>query len=55
VPTFRDAQELGGLLRYYLAHEDERKAIAASLPAIVAGETFDARVGDMLAILQREQ
>jgi hypothetical protein len=52
VPTFRDAQELQGLIRYYLRHDDDRRQIAAALPAYVAGDTFDARVSAMLTVLE---
>jgi spore maturation protein CgeB len=41
VPTFRTPAELGGLVRRYLADEDTRAAVAAQLPATVAGRTFD--------------
>ena len=48
VPTFHSATELEKLVRYYLAHEEERMEISAKLPALVAGHTFDARVGQMI-------
>jgi spore maturation protein CgeB len=52
VPTFTTAAEAGELIRYYLSHEQERQAIAAQLPALVAGETFDRRAADILAALK---
>jgi spore maturation protein CgeB len=41
VPTFRTPAELGGLVRRWLADDGERRAVAAQLPAAVAGRTFD--------------
>lgn len=52
VPTFDTAQEAGDLMRYYLAHEDERAEVAAQLPASVREHTFDHRVAEMLRILE---
>jgi spore maturation protein CgeB len=40
VPMTETTQDMENVIRYYLEHEDERKAIAASLPALVAGRTF---------------
>ena len=51
VPTFRTAADLESLIRYYLAHDAERQARAAALPALVADHTFDRRVAEMLAVL----
>ena len=52
VPTFQTAAELEEVVRYYLEHEDERRAIAARLPALVAGHTFDVRAREILRILE---
>ncbi|HET6498160.1 MAG TPA: glycosyltransferase [Coriobacteriia bacterium] len=41
VPTFRDAKDLGDLVRRWLADDGKRRAVAAQLPAAVAGRTFD--------------
>jgi len=51
VPTFRTAAELESVLRYYLAHDVERQAAAAHLPALVAEHTFDRRAEEVLAVL----
>jgi hypothetical protein len=48
VPTFTTSDELSSLLRYWLAHEDERMAVAARLPALVAEDTWIARGGQVL-------
>jgi hypothetical protein len=40
VPTFKSPAELGDLVRYYLAHPEEREAKAARLPGLVSGRTF---------------
>lgn len=52
VPTFETAQEMEGLIRYYLAHEDERRERAAALPGLVAEHTFENRIAPMVAILE---
>ena len=52
VPTFSDAQELTEIIRHYLAHEDERRRLAAQLPGLVAPHTFDDRVAHMLGTLE---
>jgi spore maturation protein CgeB len=54
VPTFKTPEELEAQIRYYLAHPDERAAIAAKLPELVARHTFDSRVVDALEILERQ-
>lgn len=43
VPTFKGADELGQSVRYWLAHEAERREIAARLPALVAGHSWSSR------------
>jgi hypothetical protein len=48
VPVFETSAELSRLLWYWLAHEDERKAVAARLPALVAEDTWIARGGQVL-------
>jgi spore maturation protein CgeB len=55
IPTFADAQEMEDLIRYYLAHEDERKERAAALPALVAQHTFDNRVAAVFDVLEHIQ
>ena len=51
VPVFNDAADLQDLIRYYLAHDDARQAIAAQLPGLVAEHTFDRRAEEVLAVL----
>lgn len=53
VPTFRTAGEAEDLIYYYLEHDEERKAIAAELPALVQFETFDERITDLLDALMK--
>ena len=53
VPTFETAKEAEGLIRYYLAHDQEREEIAAQLPALVQEETFDNRIKKILGVLQQ--
>jgi spore maturation protein CgeB len=48
VPTFRTPQELETLIRHYLAHPDERRAMADVARQHVQRETFDARVRSLL-------
>lgn len=43
VPTFRTPAEMADLVRYYLAHADERAAVAARLPDTVRGCSYDDR------------
>lgn len=52
IPTYRDAAELEGLIRYYLAHEDERRRCADLAQQRVQGHTFDARVGEMMTVVE---
>jgi spore maturation protein CgeB len=54
VPTYTNAEELGETIRYYLAHDEERAAKAALLPGLAARHTFDARVSEMLEILEAQ-
>lgn len=52
VPTFRTPDELERLVRYYLTREDERRAMAARLPALVSGYSYHERartIADTLA------
>lgn len=43
VPTFEGADELGRTVRYWLGHENERQAVAARLPQLVQGHSWDDR------------
>jgi spore maturation protein CgeB len=53
VPTFRTPDELGELVRYYLAHEDERRERAAAMPACVAGHTYRERAEQLVQMLDQ--
>lgn len=51
VPFFNTADDLQTMLHYYLEHDAERAHIAAQLPGLVAGQTFDRRAAELLAVL----
>lgn len=53
VPTFKTAGELSELLAYYLAHDSAREALAARLPDLVAGWSYEARARTIVAGLER--
>lgn len=53
VPTFETPAELERTIRYYLAHDDERQAMAAQLPRAVAGHTFAVRALQITADLEQ--
>lgn len=55
IPTFTDAKEMEGQIRYWLAHDKEREERARALPAMVAEHTFDNRIAPVLAILEHIQ
>jgi spore maturation protein CgeB len=48
IPTFADAPQLEGLIRYYLQAEDERRRLAQIARSIVQGETFANRAEALL-------
>ena len=48
IPTFRNASELEGLIRYFLAHDDERQQLAARARQLVQRETFSRRAEDLI-------
>ncbi len=52
VPTFTTAKELEEMIRYYLAHGQEREEIAAHLPGLVAEHTYENRVDELLQVLE---
>jgi spore maturation protein CgeB len=52
VPTAHTSAEFEQAIRYYLAHEDERRACAADAHRRVEGQTFDARVMELMAELE---
>ena len=55
VPTFDTPQQLEELIRYWLAHDEERRLVAASLPELVRSHTFDNRVETILDVLAHFQ
>jgi glycosyltransferase involved in cell wall biosynthesis len=57
VPTFRTPDELGGLIRRWLADDAGRRGIAAALPLRVPRSTFThraERLGPFLRAIQQE-
>lgn len=52
VPTCETGDELTTLLRYWLSHDEERRAFADRLPALVAEDTWIARGGQVLRELR---
>jgi spore maturation protein CgeB len=52
VPTFSTAEELQSQVRRWLADDSGREALAARLPALVAGQTWAARAAQMEADLR---
>lgn len=55
VPTYAGSVELEEVIRYYLAHPDERAECAAKARERVQGQTFDQRVADLMAALGQQQ
>lgn len=51
LPTFTDPDEFGSLLRWWLAHDDERAEAAAQARAAVADRTFINHARRLLALL----
>jgi spore maturation protein CgeB len=52
VPTFTSAIGLEQLVREYLQDDDKRNALAACLPELVAGQTYDARARELVQRLE---
>ncbi len=46
------ADELGAIVRYYLAHPEERRIMASRAQVLVREHTFDRRVAEMTAALE---
>jgi len=51
VPTFETPAQLEDQIRYWLAHDEERRQVAARLPDAIAPHTFDDRVNRVLDVL----
>lgn len=51
VPTFDSPEQLGQLIRYYLANPDERLAKASRSLTAVQGNTFDTRAATLIDIV----
>lgn len=54
VPTFRNASDLEGQIRYYLAHEQARRTLAIAARSRTSGQTFDDRAASMMALIDYE-
>lgn len=52
VPTFTTPKELEESIRFYLANPNERQRMAATLPRLVEGATFQERAKNLLRDLQ---
>lgn len=52
VPTFDGPEDFGEKLRWYLAHDDERRVVADKARAAIAGNTFAASAAQLLRLLQ---
>lgn len=53
VPTYTDSGSLEHLIRYYLAHEDERRALAGRQAAAVQAHSWTHRARTMIDLWQR--
>jgi spore maturation protein CgeB len=51
VPTFEGPSDFEDQLRWYLAHDDERQAVADKARAAIAGNTFAASAAQLLGLL----
>lgn len=54
VPKFSTPGECEDLLRWYLAHDRARERVVRLAAERVAGWTFERRVGDVCALLDRQ-
>jgi spore maturation protein CgeB len=53
--VFKSRNELMALIDYYLAHEDERLAIAErGMKKVLGGHTYDHRIAEMFRVIQAE-
>lgn len=52
IPTFETAAQLEGMIRHFLAHDDERRELAGRAQAIVQGETFQRRAEQMMQVIE---
>ena len=55
VPTFKTPKELEHQIRYWLEHEEERKAAAKRLPQVVSGHTWLERARQVVGDLEATQ
>jgi spore maturation protein CgeB len=52
--TFRNAEELQDLIRYYLVHETQRKAIVErGYQKVISCHTYDHRVAEMFRVISK--
>lgn len=51
IPTFRTPDEMAELVRYYLAHDEEREEIAGELPRAAEGWSYHDRAAQIVSAL----
>jgi spore maturation protein CgeB len=54
LPSFTTAEQAGDLIRWYLAHPEQRETCAAAAREAVAGRTFEANAKELLRLLDRQ-
>jgi spore maturation protein CgeB len=54
LPAYATPGEAGELIRWYLAHPDQREACAAAAREAVSGRTFEANARSLLRLLDRQ-
>ncbi len=55
IVTFRSAEELGDLVRYYCRNDKEREAIAKrGMRKVLGNHTYDHRIGELFRVVARE-
>jgi spore maturation protein CgeB len=54
LPTFTSPEEASDQLRYWLAHDDEREALASKAREAIADRTFDNHAAQLLRLLDKE-
>jgi hypothetical protein len=54
LPAFDSPREAGELLRWWLAHPEQRQAAADSAREAISGRTFAAHAAQLLRLLDRQ-